>query len=117
MVLLYLVLDHGTRLVFFLKRQTPGKKQELEEKNDLLEKIDVGWFVLFSLSLVCATYGISKQKAETYQISKQWTIELHFADFLSLYWSFIVVAKKHRNLYLRLGKYFKRRRKTNLLAS
>ena len=50
-------------------------------KNDLLEKIDVGWLCLLSLSLVCATYGIS---AESRNLSNFKTVDYwhrYFADF------------------------------------
>ena len=81
-------------------------------KNDLLEKIDVGWLCLLILSLVCATYGIS---AESRNLSNFKTVDYwnwYFSDFprfTGLYRG----SKEDMNLISDWESISKRRRKTN----
>ena len=81
-------------------------------KNDLLEKIDVGWLCFLSLGLVCATYGIS---AESRNLSNFKTVDYwnwYFADFprfTGLYRG----SKEDWNLISVWESLSKMRRKTN----
>lgn len=75
-------------------------------KNDLLEKIDVEWLCFLSLSLVCATYGIS---AESRNLSNFKTVDYwhrYFADlprFTGLY-----CGSKEDGILSQSGKVFQK---------